>query len=137
MLLLLAPCFPTEAQQPGKVPRIGFVFGGDPSNTGPSVEAFRQGMHELGYVEGKNIQVEYRYIEGKSERIPSLVTELIQLKVDVLVTAALSATRVAKKETKTIPIVIDAPDDPVALGLVDSLARPGGNITALPESAGS
>jgi putative tryptophan/tyrosine transport system substrate-binding protein len=129
--MLFALCVPAEAQQPTKVPRIGFVFGGDPSNTGPSVEAFRQGMRELGYVEGKNIQVEYRYIEGKSERIPSLVTELIQLKVDVLVTAALSATRVAKKETKTIPIVINVPDDPVALGLVDSLARPGGNITGL------
>jgi ABC-type uncharacterized transport system substrate-binding protein len=130
--MLFASCFPAEAQQPGKIPRIGFVStSGDANNPGPTVEAFRQGMRELGYVEGKNIQVEYRYIEGKSERIPSLVTELIQLKVDVFVTDALSATRVAKKETKTIPIVINVPDDPVGLGLVDSLARPGGNITGL------
>jgi putative ABC transport system substrate-binding protein len=101
---LFAPCFPTEAQQPGKVPHVGFVASsGDANNPGPTVEAFRQGLRDLGYLEGKNIQVEYRYIEGKSERIPSLVSELLQLKVDVLVTAALSATRVAKKETKTIP----------------------------------
>ena len=120
------------AQQTPKIPRIGFVSGaGDANNPGPNVEAFRQGLRELGYVEGKNHQVEYRYIEGKSERIASLVTDLIQLKVDLLVTASLASTRVAKKETKTIPIVFNIPDDPVALGLVDSLARPGGNITGL------
>jgi ABC-type uncharacterized transport system substrate-binding protein len=130
--MLLALCFPAEAQQPKKIPRIGFVSPlGNPNNPGPNVEAFRQGMRDLGYVEGKNIQVEYRYIEGKSERTPSLVTELLQLKVDVLVCAALSASRMARQETKTIPIVINIPDDPVALGLIDSLARPGGNITGL------
>ena len=128
----LATVYLAEAQQPGKIPRIGFVSGaGDANNPGPNVEAFRQGLRELGYVEGKNHQVEYRYIEGKSERIASLVTDLIQLKVDVLVTASLVSTRVAKKETKTIPIVFNIPDDPVALGLIDSLARPGGNITGV------
>jgi putative tryptophan/tyrosine transport system substrate-binding protein len=131
-VVLVAVAVIAEAQSAAKIPRIGFVSAnGDPSNPGPNVEAFRQAMRDLGYVEGKNIQVEYRYIEGKSERIATLVTGLIQLKVDVLVTAALSATRVAKKETKTIPIVINVPDDPVALGLVDNLARPGGNITGL------
>jgi putative tryptophan/tyrosine transport system substrate-binding protein len=130
MLFALSASAP--AQQPAKVPRIGFVSAnGDANNPGPDVEAFRQGMRELGYVEGKNIQVEYRYIEGKSERISNLVTELIQLKVDVFVSSAFSAIRVAKKETKTIPIVINIPDDPVAVGLVDSLARPGGNITGV------
>src|SRR5499433_36642 len=124
--------FPVGAQQPAKISRIAFVSStGSPNNPGANVEAFRQGMRELGYVEGKNIQVEYRYIEGKSERTPSLVSELIQLKVDVLISAALSATRVAKKETQKIPIVFNIPDDPVAVGLVESLARPGGNITGV------
>ena len=132
LAVLLTWCVGMAQAQPARIPRIGFVSStGNPNNPGPNVDAFRQGMRELGYVEGKNIQVEYRYIEGKSERIATLVTDLIQLKVDVLVTAALSATRVAKKETKTIPIVINVPDDPVALGLVDNLARPGGNITGL------
>jgi len=130
--MLSALSFPVGAQQPAKISRIGFVSStGSPNNPGANVEAFRQGMRELGYVEGKNIQVEYRYIEGKSERTPSLVSELIQLKVDVLISAALSATRVAKKETKKIPIVFNIPDDPVAVGLVESLARPGGNITGV------
>jgi ABC-type uncharacterized transport system substrate-binding protein len=130
--MLFAHCVSAWAQQPKTMPRIGFVSGnGDPNNPGPDVEAFRQGMRDLGYVEGKNIQVEYRYIEGKSDRISSLVTDLIQRKVDVLVTASLASTRVAKKETRTIPIVFNFPDDPVAIGLVDSLARPGGNITGL------
>ena len=129
MLVTLTPAY---AQQPAKVPRVGFVSGtGDANNPGLNVEAFRQGLRDLGYVEGKTIQLEYRYIEGKSERIASLVTDLIQLKVDVLVTASLASTRVAKKETKTIPIVFNIPDEPVALGLVDSMARPGGNITGL------
>ena len=129
---LVVAIAPAVAQQPGKIPRIGFVSGtGDANNPGPNVESFRQGLRDLGYVEGKNHQVEYRYIEGKSERIASLVTDLIQLKVDLLVTASLASTRVAKKETKTIPIVFNIPDDPVALGLIDSLARPGGNITGV------
>ena len=93
------------------------------------MEAFRQGLRDLGYIEGKNILVEYRYIEGKLDRYPSLVAELVQLKVDVLVATA--AIRAAKEATKTIPIVIVTPSDPVANGIVDSLARPGGNITGL------
>jgi ABC-type uncharacterized transport system substrate-binding protein len=132
LLITFAMCGAVAQAQPARIPRIGFVSStGNPNNPGPNVEAFRQGMRELGYIEGKNIQVEYRYVEGKSERISSLVTELIQLKVDVLVSGAFSAIRVAKQETKIIPIIINLPDDPVAVGLVDSLARPGGNITGL------
>ena len=129
---LLAVAVLAEAQQPTKVPRIGYLSGaGDPSNPGPNVEAFRRGLQELGYIEGKNILVEYRYIEGKRDRIPSLVDELVQLKVDVLVSPNLPAIRAAKQATKTIPIVMVINWDPVAEGLIDSLARPGGNITGL------
>ena len=121
-----------EAQQPAKVPRIGFVSaGGDPNNPGPQIEGFRQGFRDLGYIEGKNILFEYRYIEGKSDRTPSLVGELVQLKVDVLVLGSQPAIRAAKGATKTIPIVMVTTQDPVAAGFVDSLARPGGNITGL------
>ena len=128
----LATVYLAEAQQPGKIPRIGFVSGtGDANNPGPNVEAFRQGHARTRLRRGEEHQVEYRYIEGKSERIASLVTELIQLKVDLLVTLSLPSSRVAKKETKTIPIVMPHADDPVATGLVDSLARPGGNITGV------
>src|SRR5206468_2277116 len=127
-----APFRVAEAQQPKKVPRIGFLAGsGDPNPPGPWVEAFRQGLRDLGYTEGKNVLVEYRYVEGKLNRIPSLVAELVQLKVDVLVVVALSAIRAAKQSTKTIPIVMVATVDPVATGLIDSLAHPGGNITGL------
>ncbi len=91
----------------------------------------RQGLEDLGYIEGKNILVEYRYIEGKPDRYPGLVAELVQLKVDVLVLTSLSAIRAAKQATKTIPIVMVLADDPVATGIVDSLAHPGGNITGL------
>lgn len=121
-----------EAQQAKKVPRIGFLSGsGDPYTPGPGVEAFRQGLRDLGYIEGKNILVEYRYIEGKLDRAPGLVAELLRLNVDVLVVTFLPGTRAAKKATKTIPIVMVSYVDPVANGLVDSLARPGGNITGL------
>ena len=129
---LLAVAVTVEAQQPTKVPRIGYLSGaGDPSNPGPNVEAFRRGLQELGYIEGKNILVEYRYIEGKRDRVPSLVAELVQLKVDVLVSPNLPAIRAAKQATKTIPIVMVINWDPVAEGLIESLARPGGNITGL------
>jgi len=130
MLFAFSP--PAEAQQPKKVPRIGFVIGiGDPSNPGPNVAGFRQGLPDFGYIEGKNIVVEYRYVEGMSDRIPSLVAELVQLKVDVLVVSGPPTIRAAKQATKTIPIVIVTQDDPVASGYIDSLARPGGNITGL------
>jgi putative tryptophan/tyrosine transport system substrate-binding protein len=130
--LLLALCVTAEAQQPGKVPRIGFLSGsGDPKNPGFNVEAFRQGLRNLGYIEGKNILVDYRYGEGKEDRFPSLIAELVQLKVDILVLAPLTAIREAKQATQTIPIVMVTTQDPVATGLVDSLARPGGNITGV------
>jgi putative ABC transport system substrate-binding protein len=130
--LLLALSFPAQAQQPKKVPRIGFVSPlGDPKTPGPSVEAFRRGLRDLGYIEGKNIVVEYRYTEGKGDRNPSLVAELVQLKVDVLVVPGPGGIQAAKQATKTIPIVILSQEDPVAAGYIDSLARPGGNITGL------
>src|SRR5215468_10450779 len=131
-LLFLAAGTFAEAQQTKKVPCIGFLaVSGDPKTPGPWVEAFRHGLRDVGYDEGKSILVEYRYVEGKLDRIPSLVAEIMQLKVDVLVLVALSAIRAAKQSTKTIPIVMVATVDPVATGLVDSLAHPGGNITGL------
>ena len=121
-----------EAQQPKKVPRIGFGSGtGDTNDPGPSTASFRQGLRDLGYIEGKNILVEYRYVEGKSERYPDVMAELVQLKVDVLVACTFQAILAAKQMTKTIPVVIVINVDPVATGIVDSLARPGGNITGL------
>ena len=128
--MLFALSLPVEAQQPKRVPRIGYVrVVGIPSTSGPNVEAFRRGLRDLGYVEGENIVIEFRYAEGKADRIPSLVAELVQLKVDVLVSGDDPTIRVAKQATKTIPIVMLINQDPVATGLVDSLARPGGNIT--------
>jgi putative ABC transport system substrate-binding protein len=119
-----------EAQQGAKVPRIGFVPpSGDPSKPGPQVEAFRQGLRDLGYIEGKNIEIEYRFHLGKPDNLPALVTELVQLNVDALVVNPQPAINAAKKSTKTIPIVLISTIDPVAAGHVDSLARPGGNIT--------
>jgi putative ABC transport system substrate-binding protein len=130
--LLLALTFPAEAQQAKKIPRVGYVSGtGDASDQGPYVEAFRQGLRDLGYIEGKNIVIEYRGAEGKVGRAPSHVAELVQLKVDVLVAPIPSAIRAAKQATKTIPIVMVTQLDPVATGIVDSLAHPGGNITGL------
>ena len=130
--VLFALSLPAEAQQPPKMQRIGFVSGtGDTKNPGPSVEAFRQGLRDLGYIEGKNILIEYRYVEGTLDRIPSLVAELVQLKVDVLVVGTLVGIRAAKQATKTIPVVMVTTQDPVATGIVNSLARPGGNITGL------
>ena len=130
--MLFARSLPVEAQQPKRVPRIGYVrVVGIPSTSGPNVEAFRRGLRDLGYVEGENIVIEFRYAEGKADRIPSLVAELVQLKVDVLVSGDDPTIRVAKQATKTIPIVMLINQDPVATGLVDSLARPGGNITGI------
>ena len=132
-VLMLAVAVMAEAQQPKKVPRIGFVpsGSGDSNNPGSSVEAFRQGLQDLGYIEGKNIQIESRSMEGTVDSIPSLVAELVRLKVDVLVLVPLLAIRAAKQATKTIPIVMVTTVDPVVTGIVDSLARPGGNITGL------
>src|SRR5207249_10796091 len=133
LVLLVGYVGLAQAQQPTKVPRIGFVTGASPE--GPYVEDFRRGLRDLGYNEGKNIVVEYRYAEGKNERFPGLVAELVQLKVDALVITALPAIRAAKQATKTIPIVVLINADPVATGLIDSLARPGGNITGIAKLA--
>src|SRR5437879_7010001 len=128
--LLIAPCFSAHAQeQRAKIPRIGFLASGSPQS--PNLEAFRGGLRELGYIEGKSILVEYRFIEGKSDRVPKLVAELLQLKLDVFVSSSAPAIRAAKETTSTIPVVMLVAGDPIALGLVDSLARPGGNITGL------
>ena len=135
--LLFALCYlalsqPVEAQQTKKIPRIGYLSdSGDPSSPGPQVEAFRRGLRDLGYVEGQNVLVEYRYGQGQSRRYPGLVAELLQLNVDVLVARALPSIYAAKEATKTIPIVMVTTQDPVATGLIDRLARPGGNITGV------
>jgi ABC-type uncharacterized transport system substrate-binding protein len=130
--LILAIIHLAEAQQPAKIPRIGYVSGtGNASDQGPYVEALRQGLRDLGYIEGKNFAIEYRGAEGKLDRMAGLVGELLQLKVDVLIVPVLSAIRAAKQLTKTIPVVMVSNVDPVATGIVDSLARPGGNITGL------
>jgi len=113
--MLFAFSFPICAQQPTKIPRIGYLStNGDPSRRPRFVEAFRQGLRDLGYIEGKNIQVEYRYAEGKLERVPGLVTELVQLNVDALVLGTSIAIHAATKATKTIPIVMVTNSDPVA-----------------------
>jgi ABC-type uncharacterized transport system substrate-binding protein len=114
-----------DAQQPGKVPRIGIVSGtGNPNEPGSSIKLFRQALQELGYVEGKNILFEYRYTEGNRDRIPGILAELVSLKVDVIFSTQAIVIRAAKQATKTIPIVMAITPDPVAAGLVDSLARP-------------
>jgi putative ABC transport system substrate-binding protein len=130
--LLFALGSSAPAQQAPKVPRIGYMSPRyDPNNPSPTLEAFRQGLRDLGYTEEKNILIEYRYTESELDRIRSLVVDLVQLKVDVLVSGNLVTIRAAKQATKTIPIVMVVAIDPVAAGLVDSLARPGGNITGL------
>src|SRR5258705_12070385 len=129
---LAAPlaCF---AQQPGKVWRVGFLALRSPTASNPiaSYDAFTQGMGELGYVEGKNLIIEWRLADGKVERLPALAAELVQLKVDVIVAAGVQPTSAAQKATTTIPIVMGNSIDPVGSGFVASLARPGGNITGL------
>ena len=130
IFLTLAPCGAVAlAQQPAKIPRIGFLSATSPSNVPTRLEAFRQGLRDLGYVEGKNIVIEYRYAEGNIDRLPALLDELMRLKVDVIVASGPSPTRAAKKATATIPIVMTWDYDPVGNGYVASLARPGGNIT--------
>ena len=129
--LLSALSLSAEAQQPTKVPRIGFLATVSPSTISDRVEAFRQGLRELGHMEGKNIVIEWRYAEGKADRLPGLAAELVRLKVDLIVSVAPLPTRSAKEATSTIPIVMAFDDDPVGSGFVASLARPGGNITGL------
>ena len=120
-----------RAQQATKIPRIGFLITSSPSAIAPRMDAFRQGLRELGYVEGKNIAIERRHAEGKFDRLPALAAELVSLKVDIIVSSGPTATRPAKSATSTIPIVMTFDDDPVGSGFVASLARPGGNITGL------
>jgi putative tryptophan/tyrosine transport system substrate-binding protein len=120
-----------EAQQPTKVPRIGYLGGTSPSANAARIEAFRQGLRELGYVEGKNMIIEWRHAEAKLDRLPALAAELVRLKVDILVTGGPPATRAAKEATVTIPLVMAFDDDPIGNGFAASLARPGGNITGL------
>jgi len=127
---VLIYCHFAEAQQPKKIPRIGFLW----ASRGPSPGAragIHQGLRNLGYIDGQNVTIEYRYAEGKFERLPVLAAELVRLNVDVIVTGGSTATRAAKEATSTIPIVMTNDNDPVASGFVASLARPGGNITGL------
>ena len=124
----LLPAFPAQAQQQAKVPKIGFL-GARPAAPSSGHELFRRELRELGYVEGKNIAFEYRSADNKLDRLPALADELVRLKVDVIVTPGTAEALAAKNATRTIPIVFFGGGDPVAAGLVDSLARPGGNIT--------
>ena len=129
--VLLTDASLAEAQQPQKIPRLGYLTPASASANAARIEAFRQGLRELGYVEGKNIAIEQRPAEENFDRLPALAAELMRLKVDVIVTAGGPATRAAKAATSTIPIVMTNDPDPVGDGFVASLARPGGNITGL------
>jgi putative ABC transport system substrate-binding protein len=129
--LVLASIRPAEAQQAKKVPRIGYLSASSAAEASQRTEAFRAGLHDLGYVEGKNIVVEFRYADGKFDRLPALAAELVRLKVDAIVTAGPSVTLPVKEATASIPIVMTNDSDPVGSGFVNSLARPGGNITGL------
>jgi putative tryptophan/tyrosine transport system substrate-binding protein len=129
--LLLALGSLADAQQQAKVPRIGYLGTVSASANLVRIEAFRQGLRELGYVEGKSIVIEYRWAEGKLDRIPALAAELVRLKVDIIVASGTTSTRAAKEATVTIPIVMGFNNDPVGNGFVTSLAHPGGNITGL------
>ena len=120
-----------DAQQPARGPRIGALFAGSRSSSANCTDAFREGLRELGYIEGQHVAIEYRYAEGKRDRLPDLAAELVRLKVDVIVGGGGSQVRAARNATETIPIVMAYATDPVARGYVASLARPGGNITGL------
>jgi len=129
--LLSALCLPVEAQQSGKIFRIGFLDPSTASGSAVLLEAFWQEMRKLGWIEGKNIAIEYRFAELKTERQPELAADLVRLKVDLIVVAGTPSALAAKKATTTIPIVMASGGDPVGAGLVASLARPGGNVTGL------
>src|SRR5205823_5655726 len=119
----------SRAQQPAKVPTIGFLVAGTPSSHRQWVAAFVQRLRELGWIEGRTVAIEYRYGEGRSGRFAEIAAEFVALKVDVIVTSATVPALAAKQATSTIPIVVAAANDPVGTGLVASLARPGGNVT--------
>jgi putative ABC transport system substrate-binding protein len=130
-LVVLAAPRAAGAQAPAKIHRIGLLTPLSPSDTALWYQAFRLGLRDLGWIEGKNVSIEYRYAEGKSDRIPDLAADLVRLKVDVIVTSVTTDALAAKNATRAIPIVMAAAGDPVATRLVESLARPGGNITGL------
>jgi putative ABC transport system substrate-binding protein len=131
LLLTLAMCWARAQAQPTKAPRIGFLVAGSPGSVTSRIEAFRQGLRERGYVEGKNIVIEYRYGEGKPDHLAEQAADLVRQKVNLIVTAGSQATRPAKEATHTIPIIMAQDNDPVGSGFIDSLAKPGGNITGL------
>jgi putative ABC transport system substrate-binding protein len=128
--MLFAFCSSVEPQQPKKVPRIAYLAASPASANAGRLEAFRQGLRDIGYVEGENIVIEDRYADGKFDRLPALAAELVRLKFDVIITAGPPVTRAVKEATATIPVVMAQDGDPVGNGFVASLARPGGNITA-------
>src|SRR5262249_56600709 len=121
----------TQAHQPGTIPKVGVLSPGSPPVPSSPFESFRQGLHDLGYVEGQTILLEYRFAEGQLDRLPSLAAELVQLRPDVILTWTTPGIRAAKQATTTIPIVIGSAGDLVGQGHIASLARPGGNITGL------
>ncbi len=132
VVVLLAVAVIAEAQQPKKVPRIAYLLPGDATSESTRAEALRQALRDLGYIEGQNIATEYRYAEGKRDRFPELAAELVRLKVDIIVVeGGNTPVRAVKSATKTIPIVMTGGSDPVEAGLVESLARPGGNVTGV------
>ena len=140
VLALLSAPLAADAQQPPKVARIGLLSPFSPSDAALWHQAFRRGLHDLGWVEGKNISIEYRYAEGRNDRLPDLAADLVRLKVDIIVASISTDALAAKNATRAIPIVVASAGDPVGSGLVESLGRPGGNITGLsqiaPELAG-
>ncbi|MGH6840545.1 MAG: ABC transporter substrate binding protein, partial [Methylocella sp.] len=130
-ILSWAVAHPAAAQQAKKVPRIGLLFIGAASSVAPYTNAFRLGLRELGYVEGQNLAIEHRFAEGKLDRLPELAAELVRVKVNVIVVSSTPAVLAAKKATKEVPVVFYTISDPVAEGVVASLARPGGNLTGM------
>jgi putative tryptophan/tyrosine transport system substrate-binding protein len=134
---LLAAPLTADAQQAGKMPRIGFLRATSPSDSPHLLDAFRQGLRELGWVEGQNIVIDYRFAEGRFDRLPDLAAELVRLKVDIIVASPTPAALAAKNATGTIPVVGVSLTDPVGLGLIASLARPGGNVTGVSYSVGT
>src|SRR4051812_40346913 len=132
---LLALGVPVEAQQPKKITRLGYLAAVSAAADAPRLEAFRQGLRELGYLEGQNLVIEFRHESGGLERLPALAAELVGHQPDVLVAVTTNAVQAAKHATTTIPIVFMGVTDPVTTGLVDSLAQPGGNITGITNMA--
>jgi putative ABC transport system substrate-binding protein len=133
---LVAVPLAVQAQQPGKIYRIGYLSAAAPDVSATVIDAFRQGLRERGWIEGRNIVIEFRWARGKLDLLPELASELVRMNVDVLVAAPTPPAMAASKATRTIPIVVIGVNDPVGLGLVSSLARPGGNVTGLTYSVG-